>query len=51
MIAGILLGQRMPQVFATISAMEATSVNLPVAELIWLMITPTLVRIIGCSKP
>ncbi len=34
-IAGIVLGQMMPGVFGTIAALEAASVNLPVAVLIW----------------
>ena len=44
-IAGILLGQLMPGVFAAVSGMEVASVNLPVAILIWLMIIPMLVKI------
>lgn len=44
-IAGILLGQLMPGVFAAVSAMEVARVNLPVAVLVWLMIIPMLVKI------
>ncbi len=44
-IAGIVLGQMMPGVFGAIAALEAASVNLPVAVLIWLMIIPMLVKI------
>jgi ACR3 family arsenite transporter len=44
-IVGIALGQLMPGVFGTISALEIARVNLPVAILIWLMIIPMLVRI------
>ena len=44
-VAGILLGQLMPGVFAAVSGMEVASVNLPVAILIWLMIIPMLVKI------
>ncbi len=44
-IAGIALGQLMPSIFGTISAMELAKVNLPVALFIWLMIVPMLVRI------
>ena len=44
-LAGILLGQLMPGVFAAVSAMEVAKVNLPVAVLVWLMIIPMLVKI------
>jgi len=44
-IAGIALGQVMPDVFGAISRMEIAKVNLPVAVLIWLMIIPMLVKI------
>jgi ACR3 family arsenite transporter len=44
-IAGIALGQLMPNAFGAISALEVASVNLPVAILIWLMIIPMLVKI------
>jgi ACR3 family arsenite transporter len=44
-VAGVLLGQLMPGVFAAVSAMEVAEVNLPVAVLVWLMIIPMLVKI------
>jgi ACR3 family arsenite transporter len=44
-VAGVLLGQLMPGVFAAVSAMEVAKVNLPVAVLVWLMIIPMLVKI------
>ena len=44
-IAGIALGQLLPGLFGTISAMEVAKVNLPVAVLVWLMIIPMLVKI------
>ncbi len=44
-IVGIALGQLLPGLFSTISAMEVAKVNLPVAVLIWLMIVPMLIKI------
>lgn len=44
-VAGIILGQLMPDVFHTIGAMEVARVNLPVGLLIWVMIIPMLIRI------
>lgn len=44
-IAGVALGHFLPGVFHTIGAMEIAKVNLPVAVLIWLMITPMLMKI------
>jgi len=44
-VAGVLLGQWLPGLFAAVSAMEVAKVNLPVAVLIWLMIIPMLVKI------
>lgn len=44
-VAGVSLGHLIPGVFATISAAELASVNLPVAVLIWLMIIPMLLKI------
>ncbi len=44
-VAGIALGQIFPGLFHLIGVMEIASVNLPVAVLIWLMITPMLLRI------
>ena len=44
-VAGVLLGQWFPGVFAAVSAMEVANVNLPVAVLIWLMIYPMMLKI------
>lgn len=44
-VAGILLGQALPQVFQTIGRIEVAHVNLPVGALIWVMIVPMLVKI------
>ncbi len=44
-VAGIALGQMFPGLFHAIGGMEAASVNLPVAVLIWLMIIPMLLKI------
>lgn len=44
-VAGILLGQAAPGVFATIASAEVARVNLVVALLIWLMIVPMLLKI------
>lgn len=44
-VAGILLGQMMPDTFQLIGAAEIAKVNLPVAVLIWLMIVPMLLKI------
>jgi arsenite transporter len=44
-VAGIGLGYLVPELFASIGAMEVAKVNLPVAVLIWLMIVPMLLRI------
>ncbi len=44
-IAGIALGQLVPDVFAAIASAELAKVNLPVAGLIWLMIIPMLMKI------
>lgn len=44
-LAGILLGQRLPGPVATIGAMEAAHVNLPVGLLIWVMIIPMLMKV------
>jgi arsenite transporter len=37
-VAGILLGQALPQVFQTIGRIEVAHVNLPVGALIWVML-------------
>lgn len=44
-VAGIPLGQALPDVFATIASTEIAHVNLVVAVLIWLMIVPLLLKI------
>src|SRR3954466_16287546 len=44
-LAGILLGQLFPPLFALLGSAEIAQVNLPVAFLIWLMIVPMLLRI------
>ena len=44
-VAGILLGQLLPDTFHLIGAAEIAKVNLPVAVLIWLMIVPMLLKI------
>ncbi len=44
-VAGVALGQVIPDVFQAIGAIEVARVNLPVALLIWLMIIPMLIRI------
>jgi arsenite transporter len=43
--AGIALGYAAPGLFQAIGSLEAASVNLPVAVLIWLMITPMLAKV------
>jgi ACR3 family arsenite transporter len=44
-IAGIALGNLVPDAFQAIGAMEIARVNLPVALLIWLMIIPMLIKV------
>jgi ACR3 family arsenite transporter len=44
-VAGIAIGQFLPDVFAVIAAMEIAKVNLPVALLVWAMLIPMLVKI------
>ncbi len=44
-VVGIGLGWLVPDVFAAIARLEAARVNIPVAGLIWLMITPMLLRV------
>jgi ACR3 family arsenite transporter len=44
-VAGIFLGQTLPDVFQGIAALEVARVNLPVGLLIWVMIIPMLVKI------
>jgi len=44
-LAGVLAGLGMPGLFQSIAALEVAHVNLPVAVLIWIMITPMMVQI------
>ncbi len=44
-VAGVLLGQMMPDVFQAIGHLEVAQVNLPVGLLIWVMIIPMLVKV------
>ena len=44
-MAGVAVGQVMPELFRAIGAAEIAKVNLPVAVLIWLMIIPMLLKI------
>lgn len=44
-LAGVALGLLMPGVFHAIGAAEVAKVNIPVAILIWLMVTPMLLKI------
>lgn len=44
-VVGIALGEAMPGVFQAIGAATVAQVNLPVAVLVWLMITPMLLKI------
>ena len=44
-VAGVALGQVMPEFFAALGAIEVAKVNLPVAALVWLMIVPMLLKI------
>lgn len=44
-VAGILLGQFLPEVFQAIGRMKIAQVNLPVGLLIWVMIIPMLVKV------
>ena len=44
-LAGIGLGQLMPDVFQVVGSMEVARVNLPVGLLIWVMIIPMLVKV------
>ncbi|MDD3288607.1 MAG: ACR3 family arsenite efflux transporter [Alphaproteobacteria bacterium] len=44
-VAGIGLGQLLPDVFQAIGRMEFAKVNLPVGFLIWVMIIPMLVKV------
>ena len=44
-VAGIALGQFLPNVFQAIGRMEVAQVNLPVGVLIWVMIIPMLLKV------
>jgi len=44
-VAGVVLGHLLPDVFQRIGSMEVAQVNLPVAIMIWLMIIPMLIKI------
>jgi ACR3 family arsenite transporter len=44
-VAGIALGQGLPDVFQAIARMEIAQVNLPVGVLIWVMIIPMLMKV------
>ncbi len=44
-VAGILLGQALPQFFQAVGRLELARVNLPVGLLIWVMIIPMLVKV------
>ncbi|MGB5853789.1 MAG: ACR3 family arsenite efflux transporter [Oceanisphaera sp.] len=44
-VAGVLLGQAVPNVFASFAHLEFAHVNLVVAVLIWVMITPMMIQI------
>ncbi|MCB1802689.1 MAG: ACR3 family arsenite efflux transporter [Gammaproteobacteria bacterium] len=44
-VAGIIFGHLLPDVFQSIGRMEVAQVNLPVAVLIWLMIIPMLLKV------
>lgn len=44
-VAGIALGQWVPEIFLLISRLEVARVNLPVGVLIWIMIIPMLLKV------
>jgi ACR3 family arsenite transporter len=44
-LAGLVLGNLAPGVFAALAALEVSSVNLPVAVLIWAMVYPMMVGV------
>ena len=44
-IAGIVLGQLLPEPFQALGRMTVAEVNIPVATLIWLMIVPMLLKV------
>ncbi len=44
-VAGVALGQAVPSLFSVLASLEVSSVNMPVALLIWLMIYPMMVQV------
>ncbi len=44
-IAGVLLGQFLPDLFQAIASLEVAKVNIPVGVLVWVMIIPMLLKI------
>lgn len=44
-VAGILLGRLLPDVFKAIAGIEVAKVNIPVGILIWIMVIPMLIKI------
>ena len=44
-LCGIALGASVPELFRSVAGLEAAEVNLPVAVLIWLMITPMMLKV------
>jgi ACR3 family arsenite transporter len=44
-LAGVALGQFLPDFFRSIGALEIASINLPVGLLIWIMIIPMLIKV------
>ncbi|RTL37210.1 MAG: ACR3 family arsenite efflux transporter [Candidatus Melainabacteria bacterium] len=44
-VAGIILGQLIPEVFRVIGSIEIAQVNIPVGVLIWVMVIPMLLKI------
>ena len=44
-VAGIVLGRLLPEIFATLAVAEVQQINLPVAGLVWLMIVPMLLKV------
>ena len=44
-IAGIILGSAIPQLFSVVASLEYAHVNIVIAVLIWLMIFPMMMQI------
>ena len=44
-VAGVLLGQFLPDAFQAIASLEVAKVNIPVGVLVWVMIVPMLLKI------